>query len=109
MLENNCAQLNETDCLGVVRDDMVSSTVGGILISRIKEVKIKVKNNRINGKDDTTTSPDPIPQRPQSNYYVNKGDVDPFPNLSLINLPDQDQNASGRAAMEDMLADILAQ
>ena len=38
MLENNRAQLNETDCSGVVRDEKAASTVGRILISRIKGV-----------------------------------------------------------------------
>lgn len=105
MLENNRAQLHETDCLNVVRDEDVTSTVGLLLISRMKGVKHEEERN----KKDLNQSTAPSAERPRSNYYINKADLDPFPKPALIDLPDKDQNASARAAVEEMLADALAQ
>lgn len=88
---------------------MVSSTVRSILTSRITEVKSNVACNENDEENDTKTSADPNPQKPQSNYYVNKTDVDPFPSPSLTDLPGQDQKASVRVAVDEVLADALAQ
>lgn len=109
MLENNRAELNETDSSGVVRDDMVPSTVGRILIARIRGVQNMITNFNYGGGQNMKTPAVYSPPRPRSNYYVNKADVDPFPNLSLIDLPDEDQAASVRTAVEDMLKDALVQ
>lgn len=47
--------------------------------------------------------------RPWSNYFINKADIDPFPNPSLLDLPYKNQDPSSRKAVEAMLSYTLAQ
>lgn len=56
MLENNRAQLNETDCSTVVKEDQVSSTVGRVLIARIKGKKNNNDSHDYGEKEKSTVS-----------------------------------------------------
>lgn len=101
MLENNSAQLNDIDCSSVVRADMASSTVGCILITRIKGVHKKETSKDQIGKDETIKHPVSITHRPRSNDYASKADSDPFGNPTLLHVPDRNQDAAVRAAVEE--------
>ena len=87
------------------RDEKAASTVGRILISRIKGVP----NKEIDSKKDSDNASVHTPQRPRSNYYANKAEVDPFPNPSLLDLPDQNQDETVKKAVEEMLRNALAE
>lgn len=105
MLENNRAQLSETDCSGVAMDNMVPSTVGRILIARIKGMK----NYKQVCEEGSKTSSSSNQQRPRSNYYAKNAAIDPFSNLSLIDLRNANQDETVRKAVDEMLSDASAQ
>lgn len=124
MLEAKRSTLHETDCKKVRRNATTDSRIGRILIARIKGVNnpelslpdtgVKQtsawdnKQPNLEGTEQTPTQCTPL-DRPRSNYFGNRADVDPFPNPNLIDLPDADQKPAIKHAVEQMLTDALAQ
>lgn len=109
MLENKRAQLNETNCSTAVRHSISPSTVSRVLIAIIKGVNNNETTNNQNGEDETINHSDSIHQRARSNYYVNKADAEPFPNPTLLDLVDRNQDAKVHAVFDGILTDFSVQ
>lgn len=103
MLENNRAQIIETDWSEVPRNTKTPSSVGRILMARTRKVKtddITYQEKEKEKEDKTNTSSETQP-RSRSMYYINKANIDPDTNPSLIDFPDKDQDASSSKEVEE--------
>lgn len=73
-----------TEWSGIPRDTKTSFSVGRILMASSRKVKNDEIAKKENEKEDKTNTSSKTQPHPRSNYDINKANIDPFPNPSLI-------------------------
>ena len=90
----------------MVRDPKTSSTVGGILLVRMKVFKNYDVNSK---KQQPNSKTEYSPATLRSNSFVNEADIDHFPNPTLIYLPEENEAAAVHGSVEYIPNDAFSQ
>lgn len=97
LLERNRSVIDGTDCspVGHPTIGQKGGSLGRLMIARLQ---------RIQGSDPLTESQITLdPNRPRSNYFQHKSDLDPFPDPNLVTLEDNSSTKFNSKDLMDMI------